>query len=660
MTTTKDIASKLAVASVAVAMALMAFAPSAKAQTTDELQQMINDLLAQVAQLQGQVGQGATGAASGVCPFTWTRDLTSGSTGADVMKLQQFLNADPDTRVAAAGAGSVGMETEYYGPATAAAVSKFQVKYRSEVLSPSGLVNPTAYFGPSSRAKANGLCTSAPVTGDDTTTGDDTSDDDSSMTLQGEAAFDDFQADDADDDTLNEGDDDAPVGVFTFTFVDGDAEISRLDVKFDQSVTAARQWDALDTVQLWVDGDMVAEEDASSRSDYLGDEDNGIIRFSNLHLIAQEDKDLEVTVAVNLQNNLDTEEINSTYTVSIDSVRFFDADGVATTLAAADFPVTGEEAQFSIDAAGTNDSADIKKNSDNPDASTLKVDDKTTKESYDVFMFDIEVDQDSSDLNLDNAFATVTVTNSATPGVAITAGDVIDRVYLTIDGEKVRGDGNSTALAASIATSSSKEVLYTFDFDGYEFAADDTYEAVLTIEFKGQDDGDNYKNNVEVEASVDGDLWEMYGPDSDYVLSGSRSSETHTLATVVPDISGVDSSVTQANNVSNSGSIVFTFTVAADGDDVTLSRSALDAAASLTSSAASALAKPTPSLTKTSGDATPSGNDFVIADGDEAAFKLTYTFTTASSTNNGDYTINLLTVAGVEVDETSPSLPLAN
>jgi len=65
-----DFASKLAVAFVAVAMIFAAFAPAAQAQTTEDLQQMINDLLAQVAQLQGQ---------------------TSGGTGSSVMNCSSFL-----------------------------------------------------------------------------------------------------------------------------------------------------------------------------------------------------------------------------------------------------------------------------------------------------------------------------------------------------------------------------------------------------------------------------------------------------------------------------------------------------------------------------------------------------------------------------------------
>ncbi|MCA9360337.1 hypothetical protein KC730_00425, partial [Candidatus Kaiserbacteria bacterium] len=251
MTIAKDFASKLLVAFVAAAMIFTAFASTAKAQTTEDLQQMINDLLAQVAALQSSTGQGATGVASGVCPYTWTRDLSSGSTGADVMKLQQFLNADPDTRVAAAGAGSVGAETEYYGPATAAAVSKFQVKYRSDILSPANLVNPTGYFGPSSRAKANASCVTAPVVEDDADDSMD-DDDDSSVTLGGEAALDIFEVDDADDVDVQEGDEDVEIGVFTIEFSDGDAEISRLDVAVER--TSSDPWDVFETISLWVDG----------------------------------------------------------------------------------------------------------------------------------------------------------------------------------------------------------------------------------------------------------------------------------------------------------------------------------------------------------------------------------------------------------------------
>lgn len=89
--------------------------------------------------------------------FTFTQNLRQGARGMDVKYLQILLNADPDTRVSAAGAGSPGMETEFFGPATLAAVKKFQTKYSSEVLAPVGLTTATGFVGTQTRAKLNAL-----------------------------------------------------------------------------------------------------------------------------------------------------------------------------------------------------------------------------------------------------------------------------------------------------------------------------------------------------------------------------------------------------------------------------------------------------------------------------------------------------------------------
>jgi len=136
----------------------------------------------------------STPAASTSCNFT--RNLTVGATGADVLELQKLLNSKGYT-VATAGAGSAGMESQYFGPATKAAVAKMQEAYAAEILTPLGLTTGTGYFGASTRAKANTLC--APVVvpptpgdddDDDTTVGDDDDDD----TLSGgEVSLDNFK-----------------------------------------------------------------------------------------------------------------------------------------------------------------------------------------------------------------------------------------------------------------------------------------------------------------------------------------------------------------------------------------------------------------------------------------------------------------------------------
>jgi peptidoglycan hydrolase-like protein with peptidoglycan-binding domain len=97
---------------------------------------------------------GSTGSGSGsVAGAALTRGLDIGSTGEDVRTLQKVLNSDPATLVASAGVGSKGSESTYFGPATAAAVKKFQVKY--------GIAKPGAagygYVGPATRAKINQL-----------------------------------------------------------------------------------------------------------------------------------------------------------------------------------------------------------------------------------------------------------------------------------------------------------------------------------------------------------------------------------------------------------------------------------------------------------------------------------------------------------------------
>ncbi len=57
------------------------------------------------------------------------RFIQKGDRGADVLLLQQILNSDPDTQVAAVGSGSPGNETELFGELTHQAVIKLQKKH---------------------------------------------------------------------------------------------------------------------------------------------------------------------------------------------------------------------------------------------------------------------------------------------------------------------------------------------------------------------------------------------------------------------------------------------------------------------------------------------------------------------------------------------------
>ncbi len=116
---------------------------------------MISDLQAQIAALTAQLAalssSSSSSSSAGNCGFT--RDLTVGSTGNDVMCLQKYLNG-AGFMVSASGAGSPGSESTYFGAKTKAAVAKWQA---------ANGVSPTAgYFGSISRAKYNSMVASTP------------------------------------------------------------------------------------------------------------------------------------------------------------------------------------------------------------------------------------------------------------------------------------------------------------------------------------------------------------------------------------------------------------------------------------------------------------------------------------------------------------------
>ncbi|MBI5742211.1 MAG: peptidoglycan-binding protein [Candidatus Niyogibacteria bacterium] len=87
---------------------------------------------------------GAIMIAPAALAYDFARGLTVGSTGADVMALQQYLNG-AGFQVAASGAGSPGSESTYFGAKTKAAVAKWQAA--------NGVTPSVGYFGSISKAK---------------------------------------------------------------------------------------------------------------------------------------------------------------------------------------------------------------------------------------------------------------------------------------------------------------------------------------------------------------------------------------------------------------------------------------------------------------------------------------------------------------------------
>ncbi len=88
--------------------------------------------------------------------FKFNRTLKQGDTVVpDVSYLQFILNQSVSTQVADTGGGSLTSLTNFFGSKTQSAVTRFQEKYRDEILTPANITNPTGIVGENTRRKLN-------------------------------------------------------------------------------------------------------------------------------------------------------------------------------------------------------------------------------------------------------------------------------------------------------------------------------------------------------------------------------------------------------------------------------------------------------------------------------------------------------------------------
>lgn len=569
MTLTNKVVAKLAVAFVATSMMFFSVAP-AQAQTVAELQALIDSLMAQINSLSSQISGGSS---STVCPYTWSRSLSSGSTGADVMALQKFLNGSADTQVAAAGAaGSAGMETSYYGPATAAAVSNFQVKYRTEILSPVGLVNPTGYFGPSTMAKANSLCVTSTGTGS-TGTGSDA--------LQGGAGY----IDEAkfisslNNEEVGEGTDDVEVMGLGVVPENSDIALTAVKVTFDISKgtnknNSSRLNKFADDVSLWLDGEEIARADArdftkSSTGVYYN-------TFSLSSGAVIRDGDMgDLVVAVSGLSNLDSNDAGEEWGVTIDSVRFKDAQGATIQDTTADM---GIYRIFSFVSFATATDLGLRVRSGDTainTARTIEVSATARTNEVEILSFEVEA-EGGSDLNLDELVVIASTTNT-------TIDKVVSTAYLYMDGKKV-GSENITTSTSTI----------TFDDLDLDLEAGEKYDFVVKVDFLKA--VSPFVSGTEINARVDSsdvkNTWVVEDEKGDNVVStdrsGSATADAHTLVTAGVNIALGNTSaveIVDANNTAgNYGKFTMEVKVTSIGDTIYV----LETAASTTAASTTA------------------------------------------------------------------------
>ena len=442
------------VAGLGLVASSFAFAPAASAQSSVDAQ--IAALMAQIAALQAQTGGTASANAS------FNRDLTLGSTGADVTALQNWLIAN--------GASIPAGATGYFGGQTQAALAKWQASV--------GITPAAGYFGPITRAKVN--ASAGGSTGGNT--GGTTGGDDDDTDLQGGAG----SIEDAtfisnlNNEEVGEDEDDVEVAGLEIEADDGsDIEITAVRLDFGQGTADQDFEDYASEVSVWFDGEELARVDAE---DF--DDDNSYSKTISLDSGAVIDagETGELTVAVTGISNLDSADAGDTWNVEFENVRFRDADG-ATITESATGDINGVTRTFSFATFASAVDAELKISEDDDDindARTLEVDDSDNTDDVEVLSFTLEAEGDS-DLEIKNWGVSVTVTGATDTDAVVSA------LTLWIDGEEV-------ASADTVSSAGTTE-FYNFDDVDYTIGAGDTVEVLVKADF----------NDIETTAFDEGD-----------------------------------------------------------------------------------------------------------------------------------------------------------
>ncbi|MBP6860265.1 MAG: peptidoglycan-binding protein [Candidatus Pacebacteria bacterium] len=521
-----------------VAMSFASFAVPARAATAD-------DLAAQIAALQAQLAALSGGSSASV---TFTRDLTIGSTGADVTALQTWLMGKGFSIPAGA--------TGYFGAQTQSALAAYQASV--------GIMPAAGYFGPITRAKVGGSV-SMP----------DGDDDDNGGDLEGGAgSVDSYELmASLNDEEVGEDEEDAEVAGLEIEADDGsDLEITAVRVVFDESDDAAEDGsdnvhddfeDYASEVSVWFDGEEVARVDA----DEFNDDNDWTKTISLDDAIVEAGETAELVVAVTGGSNLDDGQYDDVWDADFTQVRFMDADGATVS----EDPATGIR-EFTFVSFASAADIELKISEDDDainDSRSIGIDATDDTDGEEVLSFTLEAEGDS-DITIDSFVVSVT----STEATGNDPDDLISALTLVVDGEEVATE--------SLSTSDTDNSMESIEFDDLEWVigAGETVEVVITADFFSEADSLDAGDTVSFSlGETESDAWDVEddaGEDlADADITGSANSGAFDLRSTGIEVEFVSASetVTEVDSTDNdTGTFEIAFNVTAVGDKVYVAR----------------------------------------------------------------------------------------
>lgn len=503
--------------------------------------------------------------------------LRVGSTGVYVSTLQTALNSVQGTSLSTDG---------NFGPMTKSAVIAFQ---SSKGLTADGVVGNMTKAALNATSGTNTTlpagCTPGAMFSSTTgiactTSSNGGTSGGNSGPLQGGAGDLDVTSTSTDvEDTVKEGDSEKILG-FKAEADGSDIAVTSVKVTFvkvdgsdvGSTVDGSKRLDRyVDEVSIMLGDDEVGTIDADEFSKD-GDEYSKSISLSGA--VVDEDDEEKLYVSVKAASSIDTDDMVDEWNVVVDQVRFEDATG-ATFTASLPNSLTSTGEDFDFEDADADDDLAVQSSSNDPDSATLEVEEDQSSDDYMVFAFKLDVDDESSDITINDLPIVLTVANGGTD--ADSADAIFDEVKVKIGGETFEADLDSESI-----TNGTGSATYLVEFSDDEFVIDSGDDAEVEVWVTFNDQDGNYDVGTTVQASVTGSAIDAEGED-ELNASGSSTGDVHTLSVDAPmfELDTKSFTLFQAIDGVASGEedvfrAQFNFTVTAGDEDIYLSSATND------------------------------------------------------------------------------------
>ena len=553
-------------------------------------------------------------ASSALAGTAFTRDLTLGASGSDVVALQTLLI----TQGFSIPAGATG----YFGAQTKAALTSYQAAH--------SIVPAAGYFGPITRGSID---MPADTGSGDTGSGTDT---DSTPVLSGgEATLRGFDLISGDD--LAVGDTNQEIATAKFDVKSGDVRVQRLTLEFtgNDASLSTQPWRYIDRLSVYDGSKKVGSIDVGSKNDWDKSDSTYSVDIP-VDTVIKAGRAAELSIRADAQNSIDSSNLSQSFSIVVpdNGIRAVDPKGIQ--------QYTGKDSDDVTLAFDREDNGklSLRLSSDTPEAGVIVTDAKKSSDKTDALAFEIRNSNDA-DVNLNELSFRVDATFGDGSVTGEDVNDIIRRATLKLDGKTYQGTVSGTDADSYEGTITFKKLRTTID-------GNDSVDGTLTIELAGS------ANHYDTGATLS---FSLLAADTD--AEGERSGDTTdvngsakgNVMTVVGDaginVSGrTNTAAATVNSKDTSrsyGTFTLKFDVTATGDDVLVPRavSVNDDTATTTGAGVVTMGGTftgTSSVVMTSAADRYNDDYFIVHEGDTKTFTVSLTI---SPDTEGFYNVGL-------------------